>query len=101
MLKQNENGEIVDMMPKIQTKERSLLEWRKPTDHPCDMSDAIEVADGFGGQYSITKDLGEFNLWLDDDEFVWKKFVTIDKCKRYAECRFQKKVRDLFAKLKG
>lgn len=45
MLKQDEDGTIVDMMPKIETTERNLLQWRKPTDHPCDMDDAIEVTD--------------------------------------------------------
>ena len=103
MLKQNEDGTITDMMPKIEVTERSLLDWRKPTGHPQDMGldDAVFVANGFGGRYSITPDSGEFLLWLDDDEFVWKKFKTVEKCKRYAECRFQKRVRDLYAMLKG
>ena len=101
MLKQNEDGTIVDMMPKIETSERNLLEWRKPQEHPQDMEDALLVAEGFGGRYSIEEQKVGFLLWLDDDEFVWKQFETVEKCKRYAECRFEKKVRELYAKLKG
>ena len=89
------------MMPQTVLTDRNLLVWRKPRKHPQDMEDAILVAEGFGGRYSIEKQDDGFLLWLDDDEFVWKQFVTIDECKRYAECRFQKKVRDLYDKLKG
>jgi hypothetical protein len=99
MLEKNEDGIIVDLIPKIEVLNRNLLEWRKPTNHPCDAEHSILVAEGFGGRYSIQEDLGWFLLWLDDDEFSWEKFETIAECKRYAECRFQKKVRDLFAKL--
>lgn len=89
------------MMPKITTVDRQLLEWRKPGDHPQDMDDALLVANGFGGRYAIQEGIDMFLLWLDDDEFTFKSFSSIYKCKLYAECRFQKRVRDLFEKLKA
>ena len=88
-------------MPKIEVSERNILEWRKPRKHPQDMEGAMLVANGFGGRYSICDEGDHFLLWLDDDEFIWKKFDTAEKCKRYAECRFQHRVRKLFSKLKG
>lgn len=100
MLKENEDGTITDMMPKIETTERNLLDWREPREHKQDMADDVLVAEGFGGRYSIEGQKDGFLLWLDDDMFVCKQFATVEKCKRYAECRFQKKIRDLHAKLK-
>lgn len=90
-------------MPMSETADSSLLEWRKPNDHPQDMGleDAICVANGFGGRFSITPDTDGFLLWMDDDEFVWKKFETVEQCKRYADCLFQKRVLDLYAKLRA
>ena len=101
MLKKHEDGTIVDLMPKIETSERSILEWRKPGDHPCDDEGAIEVADGFGGRYAIRADADKFILFLAEDDFAFKTFDTVEKCRRYAECQFQHKVRQLFTKLKG
>ena len=100
MLKEREDGSIADLMPKISTSERTLLEWRKPMDHPCDDEGAIEVADGFGGRYAIRPDADKFIVFLAEDAFAFETFETIDKCKRYAECQFQHKVRQLLAKLK-
>lgn len=101
MLKEREDGTIVDLMPKISTSERSILEWRKPGSHPCDDEEAVEVADGFGGRYAIRPDADMFIVFLAEDEFAFKTFETIEKCRRYAECQFQHKLRQLFAKLKG
>lgn len=89
------------LMPKIQTEQRSLLHWRKPSERRGEPKDSICVAEGFGGQYAIQADLDKFIVWLDDDGFSFKTFSTVEKCKRYAECRFQHKVRKLHAKLKG
>jgi len=90
-----------DVSPKIATEARNILEWRKPSDHPCDMENAIWVANGFGGRYSIQEVSDGFLLWLDDDEFVWKQFGTVEKCQRYAECRFQHVVSKLYSRLKN
>ena len=101
MLKQNEDGTIVDMMPKIETQDRNVLEWRKPSDRPGESEDAICVADGFGGQYSVQPDLDKFIVWFAEDEFSFKTFDTVDQCKRYAECQFQNRLRKLWAKFQG
>lgn len=67
------------------------LRWRKPGKSGADLGheDAICIADGIGGKYSITKDSGEFLLWWADDEFTFVKCQTLDAAKAIAESNWQ------------
>jgi len=66
------------------------LHWYKPTDHPQDGEDALWMAHGIGGRYSIQEDAGKFIVW---DEFSFVTCDTIEACKAWAEADWQKNVR--------
>lgn len=70
------------------------LKWRKPTDSGADfgLEDAVAVADGIGGKYSITPDSGNFLLWDSHDEFTFQNYPTLDEAKAAAEAHWQKSV---------
>lgn len=71
------------------------LNWRKPTDSGADfgLEDAVAVANGIGGKYSITKDSGSFLLWDSYDEFTFDNYPTLNEAKAAAEAHWQKSVR--------
>lgn len=70
------------------------LSWRKPTGDGADfgLEDAVAVANGIGGKYSITKDSGQFLLWDSYDEFTFQNYPTLDEAKAAAEAHWQKSV---------
>lgn len=66
------------------------LRWRKPTDHPQDNEDALWVADGIGGRYSITDQGDHVLLWMAEDNFAWQRFATVMQAKDAAEVNWQR-----------
>jgi hypothetical protein len=68
------------------------LRWYKPTDHPQDSEDALWMAHGIGGRYSIQEDLDKFIVWLADDEFRFITCESVGECKATAEEHWQKAV---------
>ena len=65
------------------------LHWYKPKDHPQDSEDAICIAHGIGGRYSIYPDGDGFLVWKADDEFTFLSGKTVDECKALAEAHWQ------------
>lgn len=67
------------------------LRWRKPNGTGSDHGheDALWIANGIGGKYSITKDSGEFLLWWADDEFTFTQCKTVAEAKTVAEGNWQ------------
>lgn len=70
------------------------LRWRKPNDTGSDLGhqDAVCIANGIGGKYSITRGSGDFLLWDCNDEFVFQNYPTLDEAKAAAEAHWQKSV---------
>lgn len=69
------------------------LVWREPTHRPQDQGDALLVADGIGGQYSITNDeIGGFNVWWAHDIFSWTRFPTMSIAKDAAQADFEERL---------
>lgn len=74
------------------------LAWREPTDHPQDHDDALLVADGIGGRYSIADDeMGGFMVWWAHDCFSWTQYPTIEAAKAAVQEDFERRVRPLLA----
>lgn len=71
------------------------LRWYKPTDHPCDREDALWMAMGYGGRYSIQEDGGHYIVWMADDEFTFEQGESVDACKTIAERHWQSQIASL------
>ena len=69
------------------------LKWRKPTDHPQDDDDAVAVAPGLGGQYSITKESDHALLWDAEDNFVWTQHPSVKDAKAAAQADYERRIR--------
>lgn len=65
------------------------LNWYKPTDHPEDSEDALWMAHGIGGRYSITCEDDRFLLWRADDSFSFTGFLTLEEAQKAAEDDWQ------------
>lgn len=74
---------------KVRVKE---LQWRKPADHPQDNSEALWVAPGLGGQYSITPEEQHFLLWDADDNFSWSPYPSIAAAKAAAQSDYERRI---------
>lgn len=68
------------------------LRWYKPTDHPCDREDALWMAMGYGGRYSIQEDGGHYIVFMADDEFAFEQGESVDACKAIAERHWQSQI---------
>ncbi len=76
------------------------LEWNKPSDHPHDMGceDAVCVAVGIGGRYSIEPMRGGhtgFLLWWAEDNFTFAECATVEEAQTKAEADWQQRYADL------
>lgn len=77
------------------------LEWREPTDHPMDDEDAICVADGLGGQYSVTQrqlvrrespdNMGHL-LWDAEDCMSFTEHLNVEDAKAAAQTAYEVRI---------
>lgn len=76
------------------------LNWRKPTSSGADFGyeDALLMADGIGGKYSIATDkVAGFLLWWAEDEFTFAECATVEDAKAKAEADWQERYAALSA----
>jgi hypothetical protein len=80
------------------------LDWYEPTDHIQDDDNALWIAHGLGGRYSISRrqlvriqspDNMGYLLWglPDGDEFSFTEHLTIDEAKAAAQADFDEDIR--------
>ena len=75
-----------------------LLKWSKPNGHPQDSEDAIFVANGLGGRYSVESD---GTLWFAHDEFTWELCADVAAAKERAEADFRERLAPLLDALRS
>jgi hypothetical protein len=74
------------------------LTWRKPADHPQDMEDALWIANGVGGHYSISKQQSLSSgspghlLWWPDDEFAFDEFRNVEAAMAAAQADYEARI---------
>ena len=69
------------------------LTWRMRSDHPQDNQNAVLIADGIGGRYSIeAADAHGWILWWANDEFTFLKCVTLAEAHEATEANWQERV---------